>query len=244
MTQLLLSVSRASMRVIPSGNHGTRSDTQLADAREDVLGQARFVRRCVFCDYQFGRLAEECEVHHFDGDHGNNSVENLAPACAFCHAAVHLELVSKRWPDSPGQMIWLPELTQSEVSSLCQAIVFACAMQQAQEHAPGEVSTLEETTGLPITPYTIYRRLSARTAQVESTVPGAARIRQGMGSPATFARVLQAMSPEDYERRGDLFAGVRYLPPLDPFLGSAKLWPVDGGAFSHLDLGSWGSIGN
>lgn len=241
MPNLSLSVTRSNMRIVPHPGHGARSDRALAEARNDVLGQSRFARRCVFCDYQFGRVADECEVFHLDGDHGNDALDNLAPACVFCHAPAHLDLASKRWPDDPGLMVWLPELTQPEVSSLMQAIVFACAM-QATDQLPDQVVTVAQSTGLPIAPHAVYMRLSARAAQVEAVAPGEAKVREGMSSPRVLARVLQAMSPDDYARRDELLAGVRYLPPLQPFLEQARHWPMDGGAFSHLDLGSWAAL--
>lgn len=242
MPELVLSVTRPSMRIIPHVGHGARKDAALADAREDVLGQPRFARRCVFCDYQFGRVADECELFHLDGDHGNNRIDNLAPACMYCHAPAHLDLVSKRWPDHPGQMIWLPELSQAELSSLLQAIVFALSIQQTASQAAQKPASLEELTQLPIAPYAVYMRLSARAAQVEAPVPGAAKVRDGMSKPSVMARVLAAMSDEDYARREQLLAGIRYLPPIEPLIESAAQWPLDGGAFSRLDLASWASL--
>ena len=33
--------------------------------------------------------SDEIEVHHIDGDRSNNSISNLEPLCASCHADVH-----------------------------------------------------------------------------------------------------------------------------------------------------------
>lgn len=39
---------------------------------------------CVFCT-----STDEIEVHHIDGDHSNDSLENLIPVCAACHSTIH-----------------------------------------------------------------------------------------------------------------------------------------------------------
>lgn len=238
---ITLSVSHASMRVIPHAGHGTRSDKALVEVREALLGQARFAHRCHFCDLAFGNVADECEVHHLDGDHGNLAAANLVPACVCCHMPHHLELATKRWPDNPGLMIFLPEMTQADLSALLHAIAFSLAT-QAGEMRPGEVRSVAEATGLPVYPYAAYNRLVARSVQVEAIAPGASRVREGASSPAVMARVLQNMTPEQYARRGELLAGVRYLPPIEPLIDLAKQWAVDGGAFSRLDLASWTTI--
>lgn len=241
MPQIVLSVTRSSMRVIPSAGHGSRTDKALAAARETVLGQARFARRCHFCDLKFGNVADECEVHHLDGDHGNFAAENVLPACVYCHMPHHLDLVTKRWPDNPGQMIYLPEMTQTDLSSFMQAIVFACAIQSTAMQ-PGGVATVQETSGLPIYPYVAYSRLAARSVQIESMTPGGPKVREGASTPMVFARMLQDMTPDQYEQRDRLLAGVRYLLPLEPLIEIARQWPVDGGAYSSLDLASWSTI--
>lgn len=243
MPELVLSVTRPTMRIIPHVGHGDRKDAALAAARDDVLGQPRFSRRCVFCNYQFGRVADECELFHVDGDHGNDRIDNLVPACLYCHAPAHLDLATKRWPDNPGQMIWLPELTQAELSSLMQAIVFALSVQNTASSGASAPASMESLCGLSIAPYSVYMRLAARSAQVEAPVPGAAKVREGLSQPAVMARVLAAMNDDDYAQRDRLLAGVRYLAPLEPLIESAAQWPLDGGAFSRLDLASWAALG-
>lgn len=238
---ITLSVSHASMRVIPHAGHGARSDELLAGTRAALLGQARFARRCYYCDLAFGNVADECEVHHLDGDHGNLAAANLVPACVCCHMPHHLELASKRWPDNPGLMIFLPEMTQADLSSLLHAISFAIAT-QAGEMRPSEVHSVADATGVAVYPYAVYTRLVARSVQVEAMVPGARRVREGASTPAVMARVLQNMTPDQYTRRDELLAGVRYLAPIEPLIDLAKQWAVDGGAFSRLDLASWATI--
>jgi intracellular multiplication protein IcmJ len=138
-------------------------------------------------------------------------------------------------------MIYMPEMTQADLSSLLHAIAFACAM-QSSDMSPGQVRSIDETAGLPVYPYAVYNRLVARSVQVEALAPGAAKVREGASSPAVLARMLQDMTPEQYAQRDRLLAGVRYLLPMEPLVDLAKQWAVDGGAFSRLDLGSWSRI--
>ncbi|MDH0740975.1 HNH endonuclease [Stenotrophomonas maltophilia] len=240
MRDILLSVARASQRLIPAAGHGGRKDKEHADSREALLGQARLLRRCAFCGFKFGGVADECEVHHLDGDHSINAPDNLTLACVLCHMPHHLDLASRRWSDSPGTLIYLPELTQAELSSLLQAIAYAVAVGSA-EMKPGEVVTVAEQSGQDIYPHVVYARLTARAAQVEGTKNGESQRRQ-LSSPVVMARILQSMSDADYADRGQLLAGVRYLAPLDPIVELAKSWPVDGSGFKNLDLASWREI--
>jgi len=43
--------------------------------------------KCTKCDYD--KHKGSLHVHHIDGDHNNNSKENLEVLCANCHAELH-----------------------------------------------------------------------------------------------------------------------------------------------------------
>jgi HNH endonuclease len=49
---------------------------------------------CAGCDESRRYLLE---VHHIDGDHGNNAPTNLEIVCCNCHAKRHLKLVDGIW---------------------------------------------------------------------------------------------------------------------------------------------------
>lgn len=44
-------------------------------------------KRCRYCGFRAERYQE---VHHLNGDHGDNRPDNLICACAFCHGANHV----------------------------------------------------------------------------------------------------------------------------------------------------------
>ena len=60
-----------------------RADMVFSQARKLALRRAR--GRCQGCAGEGMRL----EVHHCNNDHGDNSLENLAALCRYCHAVFH-----------------------------------------------------------------------------------------------------------------------------------------------------------
>lgn len=65
--------------------HFSARDTQHAELRKQIL--ARDKCTCVDCNL---KLPVHMEVRHIDGNHDNNSPENLVCVCPFCHMRDHL----------------------------------------------------------------------------------------------------------------------------------------------------------
>lgn len=242
-SDLLLGVHRPGLPLVPQAGHGSSRDKHLGGAIAEVLAQPRFARRCYFCDYAFGAAAVNCEVFHLDGDHANDAIDNLVPSCVLCHQVAHLDLVTRRYgAEDPGKMIFLPELSQPQLNCLVAAIAYAAAQQGVISEEGVTPIELGQRNGGALAPHTVYARLHARAAQVEATGLGGGLTREGLSSPRVMARVLVALKDTEYERRGALLAGVRYLPPLAPLVEAAATWAADGGGFSHLDLASWSAL--
>lgn len=232
LPEISLSVCR-DVRRMPLVNHTSRRDKSAERQREAVMSQGRFGRRCYFCDFAFGATVGY-EIHNLDGDHTNQALDNLVPICELCHAPFHLDLASRKWPNDPGRIIFLPELSQPELSNLLQAVFYAMAVQVTADK--------EDMANQPIAqPHTVYKRLNDRAIQVEQNSLGEV-IRPGLSSPFVMSRVLVDMNDETYAQRDLLLAGCRYLPAAEYFIAQAKLWNAHGAAFSALDTAAWCGI--
>lgn len=196
----------------------------MAKVREAVIGQSRFGGRCCFCGLHLSGM-EDFEVHHIDHDHRNDRLENLAPICELCHAVLHIDLVSSKWPEDSGTIILLPEMSQVELNNVMQATFWSMALDEA-EGGPWQQAN----------PHGMYARLVARSSGLE-------QVFEGLSEPRALARVLSGMSDAAYARRGETgLAAARYLPPLSRFLAQASKWRNRGAALSHLDRASWAKV--
>lgn len=232
---LTLSVCR-DVRRAPRSFHMSKTDESAEQLRVAVMQQGRFGRRCAHCDLAFGN-SEEFELHNVDGDHANLALENLEPVCELCHAIYHVDLLSRKWPDDSGKIIFVPELTQAELNNLLQATFYAAAVQM---RPVGEAEASRQSPLPPsIRPHLVYKALSDRALQLEGT-----RMSEpvSLSDPFVLARVLAEMDDDAYARRDVLLAGARWLAPWDVFVSKAQAWDRDGAAFSRLDLSTWESI--
>lgn len=230
-----LSVVR-DIRKAPLIQHGSRLDKSAAELRKQVIAQGRFGRRCHFCDFAFG-TTDSFDIHHVDGDHTNNEIENIVPICELCHAPFHLDTVSKKWPSDPGRIVFLPELTQIQLNNLLQVIFYSMAMQSAA--AAGE--KVPSIASQAFHPHTVYRRITDRAHQVEMNSSGET-VRKGLSDPMVCSRVLLDMDDEEYAKRSVLLGGCRYVPGADYFIQQAGMWSGNGASFSRLDLAAWPGV--
>lgn len=227
-----LSVCR-DVRRMPLLAHTSRNDASSKSLREMVIGQGRFGRRCYFCDFSFGN-SDLFEVHNLDHDHQNEDLGNLVPICELCHAPFHIDLVSRKWPEDSGKIIFLPELTQPELNNLLQAVFYAMAV-----NAVGEENASQDKPAFQ--PHTIYQALANRASLVECS-PRGDIVRASLSEPFALGRVLAEMDDATYAKRDDLFYGLRYLAPQTHFVKQAQAWNTNDSAFSKLDLAAWPGI--
>lgn len=233
---MLLSISR-DVRRAPRANHMSRMDDTATALRASVIRQGRFGRRCAHCHLAFGDN-DDFELHNIDGDHTNLALENLEPICELCHAVFHVDLLSRKWPDDTGRVIFLPELSQAELNNLVQATFYAAALQMAEQKdgsATATASPLPES----IKPHVVYKALSDRALVLDGT---RASDPVSLADPFVLGRVLADMDDDAYAARDVLIGGARWLAPWDTFVGKAGGWARDGAAFSRLDMDAWSSI--
>lgn len=196
---LVLSVVRSGQ--VPSELHGTYLDAQRSYSPQAILEIAnapKFRRRCVECNVP---LVDDSsiEIRHLDGEHTNDARVNQVPVCTLCHAVDHVDLITRRWPDRPGTIIYLPELTQVEVNNVAQALAVALyRVERDGEEAPGGLD-----------PAGLYQCLEARVNQLRTAENPVLR---SLDRPYTVARLLAAMTAEQYAARGRHLDGLRWLP--------------------------------
>ena len=124
---------------------GRKADPRFKAFEQKVFQRDRYT--CQFCGFQ-ARLYQD--IVNLDGNYANNRLNNMATACCFCSQCFFLESVGVGGYGG-GTLIYLPELTQSEVNSLCH--VLFCAV--------------TNDTGYKNSAQTIYRSFKFRSQIVE-----------------------------------------------------------------------------
>ena len=86
--------------------------------------------KCKFCSYQGDNL----DIVNLNHDFKDNAINNLVPSCFFCMKPQLLDSYSIDY-DGGDRMIYLPDLTQSELSHLYRVLFYALA--KGGDHAYG-----------------------------------------------------------------------------------------------------------
>lgn len=192
--------------------HADEHDKRYQAVREQVLQRDDYT--CVFCLF---RSVKYQHIHHLDDDHGNNKLTNLVTACPLCHQCHHLGMAGIR---RAGVMIWLPEISQSQLNNLCRAIFVA--VKNAGEH--------EQTAR------SLYFSLESRAGILEQEL-GA-----GSSNPASFGQAFLHMNEEQYARRAQLMSPIRLLPRMQAFEMEVLFWQGDSSAFGSMIDADWSKI--
>ena len=153
---------------------------------------------CRFCGFQ---AQEYQDVVNLDHNYSNNKGSNLVTACCFCSQCLFVESVGLDGM-SGGQIIYLPEINQAELNSLCH--VLFCAM--------GSGDTYQDSA------QSIYRSLRLRSQVVEKEI-GA-----GLSNPATFGRILIEARGKFPDASYDFMKKLRLLPAFSKFKTQLNAW--------------------
>lgn len=149
---------------------------------------------CKFCGFQ-ARLHQE--VVNIDQDYRNNKLSNLITACCFCTQCLFLEEVGKN-EYGGGTIIYLPEVSQTELNGLCH--VLFCAIANATNYRANAQS--------------IYRSLKLRAQPVEE------QLGEGMSNPASLGQLLIETNTQTEAVLKDL----RLLPSRSKFNRQIEDW--------------------
>lgn len=171
-----------------------------SDARFETFQQKIFNRdqyTCQFCGFQANIYQE---VINIDGNYLNNAQANMVTSCCFCAQCFFLESVGVGGYGG-GSLIYLPELTQAELNSLCH--VMFCA--------------ITNDTGYKAIAQSIYRNFKFRSQTIED------KYGEGTSDPAIFARLLIDGNIEQ-EKQKEIFRDIRLLPSRAKFRKQIERW--------------------
>ena len=153
---------------------------------------------CQFCGFQ-ARLYQEVINH--DGDYTNNKLSNLVTSCCFCAQCFFLESVGVGGYGG-GTLIYVPELNQSQLNSLCH--VLFCA--------------ITNDTGYKSSAQNIYRALKFRSQVIED------KFGEGTSDPAIFGQLIIDSGIKQDEVRAQLFKNICLLPSRAKFRKQIEQW--------------------
>lgn len=191
-SKLKLIASPGSWRLYSARN----SDPRFKSYREKVFKRDHYT--CQFCGFQ-AKLYQE--IVNLDGNFSHNKLANLVTACCFCAQCFFLESVGVGGYGG-GTLIYLPELTQSELNSLCH--VLFCA--------------ITNDTGYKHSAQTIYRSFKFRSQAVEE------KYGEGTSDPALFGHMLIDSGHVGDEVSNKIFETVRLLPSRAKFRKQIERW--------------------
>lgn len=171
-------------------------DERFKSYEQKVFQRDRYT--CQFCGFQ-ARLFQE--VVNLDNNYTNNKLTNLVTACCFCAQCFFIESVGVGGYGG-GTLIYLPELTQAELNSLCH--VLFCA--------------ITNDTGYKSSAQNIYRGFKFRSQLVEE------KFGEGTSDPAIFGQLMIDARVDDEERRSQIFKNIRLLPSRAKFRKQIEKW--------------------
>ena len=190
-----------SLKLVASPGSWRYYSARKADERFKVFGLKVFQRdqyTCQFCGFQ-ARLFQE--IVNLDHDFTNNRLANLLTACCFCAQCFFVESVGVGGYGG-GTLVYLPELSQPELNSLCH--VLFCA--------------ITNDTGYKSSAQNIYRNFKFRSQIVEE------KYGEGTSDPAIFGQLIIDSGVTSDEVSERLFKNIRLLPSRAKFRKQIEQW--------------------
>jgi intracellular multiplication protein IcmJ len=192
---------RYELKLTASSSSWRLYSARKADPRFKAYEQKIFDRdnyACRFCGFQ-AKLFQE--VVNLDGNFSNNRLSNLVTACCFCAQCFFVESVGVGGYGG-GNLVYLPELTQAELNSLCH--VLFCA--------------ITNDTGYKSSAQNIYRSFKFRSQVVEE------KYGEGTSDPAIFGQLIIDSGVTSSEVVDSLFKNIRLLPSRAKFRKQIERW--------------------
>lgn len=195
-------------KYLPLGLRASADSWRIFSARKMDKNFVAFERKvlerdnfaCRFCGFQ---AQEHQEVVNLDGNFRNNKLENLVTSCIFCSQCFFLESVGPSGLGG-GIIIYLPEITQNEVNSICH--VLFCA--------------ISNNSAYKATAQNIYLNFKLRSSSIEQ------KFGEGSADPASFGHLL-IDSKNESAKIQELIQGVRLLPSRARFRAQIEKWAAN-----------------
>lgn len=192
---------RFSLKLMASPSAWRLHSARCADERFKSHEKRVFDRdkyTCQFCGFQ-AKLYQD--VVNLDGNFSNNKLDNLVTACCFCSQCFFIESVGVGGYGG-GTLIYLPELSQPELNSLCH--VLFCA--------------ITNDTGYKNSAQTIYRGFKLRSQAIED------KFGEGTSDPAIFGHLLIDSGHIGDDCANQLLQDIRLLPSRAKFRKQIEGW--------------------
>ena len=179
--------------------HASAADAKFGEIRETILG--RDARRCRYCGFIANRYQE---IHHVNGDHDDNTPDNLVCACPFCHGTQH---VGFQGVSGKAKLVALPPpyVPLAQFCDFQRHIFLAALMRRTAAEGDTAQSILD---------------------MIESE--GRARCIRMLGhdDPAVLGDYLLSLNNEDYEhaRRRAVNVGIRLLFDCQSYHPVLRSW--------------------
>lgn len=192
MYPLKLSINPAGWRKFTA----RRTDPAFKSFREKILNRDGYT--CQFCGFQ---AREFQEIINLDNNYNNNAMSNMVTSCVFCAQCFFVES-AEFGETGGGLLVYLPELTQPEINSLCHVIF--CAV--------------TNNTGYKETAQSLYRNLRFRSQIVEE------KFGEGTSHPAIFGQMIVDSSQDIKVVNQSLLEPLRLLPSRAKFRKQIEYW--------------------
>jgi intracellular multiplication protein IcmJ len=230
---LVLSVKTLNWRM--NDRNSQEADQEFQRVKKKAL--ERDNHTCRFCGF---RAMKWQEVHHFNDDHADNSLENLVTACIYCHMVQHIGLAGA---SREAILIYRPEITQAQLHNLVRTAQVA---ERAFEQMKAE-EAVRKNPNLKVTGEAAEMGKSLM-ASLKASADGA-RQHVLTSDPADLANALMLIPDEAYARRKEALAGIRLLPLGVRNSGSENQmtaivdsWRAVGGPYATLTPNTWRAL--
>ena len=166
---------------------------------------------CAFC----GFTAEKyMDIINLDGDYRNNKKDNLITSCPLCSQCHFIEYCGKA-EIGGGILIYLPEMTQAQLSGLSHVLL--CSMANTADYSEKAQN--------------IYNELRLRSKVVEK------HLGEGMSDPTYLGQLLVDTPIEESDHmESELLKHLRLLPSIEAFKKQTEVWAKNALQMLNQDL--------
>lgn len=194
MTEIILSAHKLSWTApLQHGSAWDKSKVMLK-VRDNILKRDNYT--CQGCGWY---SPEYQEIHHRNHDHSNFKESNLETLCPLCHQVFHPSSASI---SGGGYMIWLPEMSQTDLNKLLFGIFVV--LKSGSSHPLFQITK------------SVWGILETKKIFLDNRI--------GKSDPGVYGQLLLRMSPEDYENRRVTMAPIKMLANPSRFETEIEYW--------------------